>query len=69
MVFVGFLFLCSKVKADAINDLQYHGTKMATISDMFVKKMGLKLIFEMNSSTNTRDLEKLRHKLTENGKF
>ena len=37
VVFVGFLLLCSKVKADVINVLQYRGVKMATNSDMFVK--------------------------------
>ena len=35
--FCWFLLLLSKVKADAINDLQYRGAKMATNSDMFVK--------------------------------
>ena len=37
VVFVCFLLLRSKVKADAINDLQYCGAKMATNSYMFVK--------------------------------
>ena len=37
VVFVGFLLLRSKVKADAINDLQYRGVIKATNSDMFVK--------------------------------
>ena len=36
VVFVGFLLLRSKVKADAIHDLQYHRAKMASNSDMFV---------------------------------
>ena len=35
VVFVGSLLLPSKVKADAINDLQKGGAKMATESDMF----------------------------------
>ena len=37
VVGVVFLLLRSKVKADAINDLQYRGAKMTTNSDMFVK--------------------------------
>ena len=36
VVFVDFLLLHSKVKADAVNDLQYCGTRMATNSDTFV---------------------------------
>ena len=35
--FVGFLLLPSKIHADAINDLQYCGAKMAMKSEMFVK--------------------------------
>ena len=42
--------------ADAINDFQYRRAKMATNSDMFVN-MGIKFIFERNTSTNTGDLE------------
>ena len=37
VVFVGFLLLASKVKPDVINDLQYCGDNIATLSDMFVK--------------------------------
>ena len=37
VVFVCFLLLRSKVKADAINDLQYCGAKTASNTDMFVK--------------------------------
>ena len=37
VVLVGFLLLRSKVKADAINDLQYCRAKMAPNSDMYVK--------------------------------
>ena len=33
---IPFLLLPSKVKADVINDLQYHGAKMAMKSDMYV---------------------------------
>ena len=35
--FYSFLLLPSKIHADAINDLQYCGAKMATMSEMFVK--------------------------------
>ena len=37
IVFVGVLLLRSKVKTDAINDLQYHKAKMPMNSKMFVK--------------------------------
>ena len=62
MFFVGFLLLRSKVKADAINDLQYCEAKRVTNSDMFVK-------YERNTSTKTGGLEKLHHNITEKGKF
>ena len=44
VVLVGFLLLCSKVKADAINDLQNRRAKIATKSEMFVKN-GHKVYF------------------------
>ena len=37
MNFDGFLLLPSKIHADVINDLQYRGAKMATMSEMVVK--------------------------------
>ena len=37
VVFVNLLLLPSKVKADAITDLQYRRAKMDTISNMLVK--------------------------------
>ena len=58
MVFVAFLLLRSKVKAGALNYLQYRGAKMATNSDMFVR-YGPKVNFERNTSTNTEDLKEL----------
>ena len=45
-----FLFLPSKVHADAINDLQYCKGKMATMSEMSLK-MGLKFNLERNTRT------------------
>ena len=63
-----FLFLPSKVYADAINNLQYRGGKMATMSEMSLK-MGLKFDFERNISKNIGYQEKLHHKWVKKGKL
>ena len=41
--------LCSKKHLDSINDLQYHGDKIAIVSEMSLK-MGLKFDFERYTS-------------------
>ena len=48
-------------RPNTINDLQYRGGKMATMSEMSLK-MGLNFDFERNTSTNTAYQEKLHHK-------
>jgi len=55
------LLLPSKVKADVINDLQYRGGKMATMSEISFK-MGIKFDFERNTITNTGYQEKPHRK-------
>ena len=50
-----------QLNADAINDLQYCRGKMATMSEMSLKKE-LNVGLVRNSSTNTEHQEKLHHK-------
>ena len=50
-VYFFILFLCSKVHADAINELHYCGGKMAIMSEMS-QKMGIKFDFERNAGKN-----------------
>ena len=52
MFFFSFQILPFKVHADVVIYLQYHGGKIATMSEMFLK-MGLKFGYQRNTSTNT----------------